>query len=385
MPPAWVNMVQDTQTSHLPDAYDPEPVEQGINVYYTDMLYGGVSFAVIEDRKWKSGPRSLLSPSELKYGHFDVNKHGYVEGAQLLGQRQLDFLEAWAADWSGDTRMKAVVSGTIFASVHTFPRTPNTVLDGVWAPQVEKGAYPPNDILAQDLDSNGWPRTPRLAALKKMRKAFAFHISGDTHVGTVVQYGIEDWGNASWVFGSPSISNVAARRWFPQQFPVDYVKGAPRNLGKFYDGLGNRITVRAVANPTKTDIEPVQINQLAPGYNILVFDTDNQTVEVQAWPRWVDPVAPGAGQFDGWPVRLKHTDNGFPEHGLKLPTLRLPIDYPTIQVIDERTNEIVYTVRLKGPILAPPVFSPGTYQVRVFDKEMNLLQEFAKLEAVPEQ
>ena len=37
MPPEWVNMVQRTQTGHLPDAYDPTPVKQGIGVYYTSL------------------------------------------------------------------------------------------------------------------------------------------------------------------------------------------------------------------------------------------------------------------------------------------------------------------------------------------------------------
>ena len=47
---------QRTQTSHLPDPYDPTPVQQGIGVYYCDLVYGRVSFAVLEDRKFKSGP-----------------------------------------------------------------------------------------------------------------------------------------------------------------------------------------------------------------------------------------------------------------------------------------------------------------------------------------
>src|SRR5699024_9120135 len=52
MPPQWVNMVMTTQTSHMPDPYDPEPIEQGIHVYYTDWKYAGVSFGIIEDRKF---------------------------------------------------------------------------------------------------------------------------------------------------------------------------------------------------------------------------------------------------------------------------------------------------------------------------------------------
>ena len=56
MPPDWVNMVQKTQTANLPDPYDSTTVEQGIEVYYTAMNYGGISFAILEDRKFKSGP-----------------------------------------------------------------------------------------------------------------------------------------------------------------------------------------------------------------------------------------------------------------------------------------------------------------------------------------
>ncbi len=55
MPADWVRMVERTQTSHLPDPYDPTPIEQGIGVYYTDMNYGRISFAILEDRKFKSG------------------------------------------------------------------------------------------------------------------------------------------------------------------------------------------------------------------------------------------------------------------------------------------------------------------------------------------
>lgn len=69
MPAEWVNMVQRTQTSHLPDPFDPTPVEQGIAVYFTGMLYGRISFAVLEDRKWKSGPDGLIPPHPGRVDH----------------------------------------------------------------------------------------------------------------------------------------------------------------------------------------------------------------------------------------------------------------------------------------------------------------------------
>jgi hypothetical protein len=115
MPPGWVNMVQETQTSHLPDPIDPATVLQGIEVYYTCFNYAGISFAIIEDRKFKSAPKPLLPEAEIWNGwpqnqDFDVEKEADVPEAILLGKSQLDFLEQWAADWSRGVWMKVLLS-----------------------------------------------------------------------------------------------------------------------------------------------------------------------------------------------------------------------------------------------------------------------------------
>jgi alkaline phosphatase D len=56
MPPEWVNVVHRTQTSHHPDPYDPAPGRRGSIQYYGPLTYGRVSFAVLADRQYKSGP-----------------------------------------------------------------------------------------------------------------------------------------------------------------------------------------------------------------------------------------------------------------------------------------------------------------------------------------
>ena len=60
-PAAMVNAVHRTQTGHHPDAFDPTPIQQGISVYYGDMLYGRVGFAIIADRMFKSGPKGKVN------------------------------------------------------------------------------------------------------------------------------------------------------------------------------------------------------------------------------------------------------------------------------------------------------------------------------------
>ena len=145
MPPEWVNMVQRTQTSHLPDPFDPTPVEQGITVYYSELILGGVGFAILEDRKFKSSP-TIVEAEKTPDMHiiepdYDTRKAD-VPGATLLGDRQLAFLDAFAKDWAGQ-EMKAALSQTIFANLQISSR-------GVTTGQL--------DI---DQDSNGWPQSGR--------------------------------------------------------------------------------------------------------------------------------------------------------------------------------------------------------------------------------
>ncbi len=92
MPARWVKMVERTQTSHLPDPADPAPVEQGIGVYFCDVRYAGLSLAVVEDRKFKSGPKALLPEAEVRNGwaknpEWKADKASDVKGAELLGAR----------------------------------------------------------------------------------------------------------------------------------------------------------------------------------------------------------------------------------------------------------------------------------------------------------
>ncbi|NIP28442.1 MAG: hypothetical protein GWN67_27585, partial [Phycisphaerae bacterium] len=86
-PVKYVKMVERAQTSHLPDPYDPTPIERGIGVYYTALTVGRVSFAIIEDRKFKSGPQGLVPQQGPRPDHI-INpdydpKSVDVPGAEL--------------------------------------------------------------------------------------------------------------------------------------------------------------------------------------------------------------------------------------------------------------------------------------------------------------
>lgn len=365
-PVAYVQEVERAQTSHLPDPFDPTPVERGIGVYYTALTWGGISFAILEDRKFKSGPVGWVPQMGPRPDHVTDPKYDPkaldVPGAELLGERQLRFLRHWAADWR-DAEMKAVLSQTIFCGAATLHGTPDY------------------RVLA-DLDCNGWPQTGRNKALAEIRKAFAIHIAGDQHLGSVIHHGIDDWDDACWSFCVPSIANLYLRWWVPLQPGKNRKPGTPEYTGQFLDGLGNKITVHAVANPS---MEPNhdKLTTRAAGFGIVRFNKKQRTITVECWPRNCNVADPAARQYPGWPLTISQLDNYGRKPAGYLPTLVVAgMEHPVVQVIDQADGQIVYTLRIRGQRFRPMVFWPGKYTVRVGEPGRRM-QEIRNLSALP--
>lgn len=370
LPPVLVNMIQRTQTSNLPDSYDPEPIEQDIGVYYCNLNYGRISFAILEDRKFKSAPGKILPEYKVING---FSRIPYISGrsldspeAVLLGDRQLKFLDEWASDWQ-KTDMKVAVSQTIFANLSTYP---DTFITDAGTPQLQPlpvGVIPKDYKKARDMDSNGWPQTGRNRALEALRKGYAFMIGGDQHLGSVVHHGINEWEDAGYSFCVPSIANLWPRRWFPPEPGQNHQEGMPLYTGRYFDGFGNRITVMAVSNPYLSGNEPALLHDRAPGYGIIRLNKKNQQITMECWPRYADPEAPDAEQYPGWPVTINMDNNYGRQARAWLPPLQASgLDYPpVVQVIEEETSEIVYMIRSKGVSFQPKVFRTGTYTVTI--------------------
>jgi len=378
----YVKMVERAQTSHLPDPYDPTPVEQNIGVYYTRWDYGGVSFAILEDRKFKSAPANVL-PDEaqvfngwIQNPEFDVRKYRNLPEAQLLGDRQMNFLEDWVEDWSGASYMKVVLSQTNFAAVHTIPESAGSGSVIPSLPMPEPGEYVHGDKMSVDMDSNGWPQERRDEVLRLLRKCSAFHIAGDQHLATVVRHGIDEFGDAGYSFTGPALNNIWPRRWWP---PADLceapLEGGPAYGGDYRDGFGNRVTVHAAASPRNTGLEPKILRDRVTGYGIVVFDPMSETIRVECWPRQTDPKAPGAEQFEGWPITIHREDgDGRTPIGF-LPTIEIVgLDDAVILVRNDR-GSLIYARRIRGRTFRPPVFEPGIYVVRVGDPDLNVWQD----------
>lgn len=387
MSPRWVDMVQRMQTSHLPDSPDPTPVEQGITVYYTELQYGGVSFAILEDRKWKSAPKQLLPEANIVNG-FPLNPEwkpavdSNALDAELLGQRQLDFLEYWAADWGNGTWMKFAVSQTLFGCLHTEPAGENTDDDNPQAAIPAVGVYIEGDHMIADHDSGGWPQHGRDAAIRKWRKAFAAHVCGDQHLATASHYGVEAFRDGVYSICTPAISNIFPRRWFPPDMAPNALPGT-RNTGDYLDAFGNRMTVLAVANPARYLGPGLDgLRYRVTGYTILKCDRSTRETTVAVWPRWVDPSEPGAKPYDGWPVRFHQLDNGLAGAEWELDRIETPgFQDAVVQVQNAATGEVVYTVRANGTSFIPLVRAAGTYSVIAYDPDGGYRKEWPRMEA----
>lgn len=357
MPSEFVRMVERTQTSHLPDPWSVSPLEQGITTYYTDMVYGRISFAVLEDRKFKSGPKGLVKHDGPRPDHItdpEVDpKSVDVEGAVLLGEEQLKFLDHWVNDWRG-ADLKAALSQTIFAAMATH----------------HGGNL---DRILMDMDANGWPQSGRNKVLEILRRGTALMVGGDQHLATVVHHGIETWDDAGFSFCVPSIANFYPRAWRPEAEPAMALEdeNAQAFTGSFRDGFGNYVTVYAHTNPDfPTERAPAALHDKMPGYGIVRFNKSKRNMTLECWPRWA---MPGEDEpYQGWPFLVEQLDNLGRQPSAWLPTLRVSgMRDPVVQVIDEFENEIVYTLRMKGQTFQPPVFEEGKYTIRVGDLETD--------------
>ena len=278
----YVKMVERAQTNHLPDPYDSTPVEQGIGVYYTNLIYGDIDFAVIEDRKFKSGPKGKIPqqgprPDHIRNAEYDPGSID-LEGLSLLGDRQLHFLKKWG-EKKGKSVMKAVLSQTGFCGgAHLHGTKENR--------------------LHADLDSNGWPQKGRNEALKLIKKANAVHIAGDQHLSTVIHHGINKYEDGPWAFIVPAIVNDYYSRWW---WPENEKPGNNSNKllpwnGRYLDGFNNKITMHAYANPDS--------DSKGSGYGIIKFNKGDSSVTFECWPRYQDVRKLNAKQFRGWPITV---------------------------------------------------------------------------------
>ena len=275
MPGEWVSAVEKTNVGHLPDPADSTVLPIGIKPYYTKMTYGGVGFAILEDRKFKTGPKSMPEDQRVD-----------GEGGDLLGAAQEAFLKSWANDWQ-DHEMKCVLSQTIFcnAATHTGYNLKRS-----------RSYY----------DSGAWPKSARNRAVRIMGDCNALAIHGDQHLGVLLRHGVDDFDDAGYAFMVPGTANGFPRAWWPGE-KTSQPEPGKNYTGKFRDDAGHPIHMLAVGNPEpgsnlipKT-ASPAEIGRKkGSGYGLVEFDTSNGMARINLYR-----YGGSNEQFDGFPHEIR--------------------------------------------------------------------------------
>ncbi len=348
-PVKYVNLVQRQQTWNLPDPVDPDPIKRDIGVYFTRITVGGVDMAVLEDRKFKTGPAGKIPQMGPRPDH--INDPSYdpktidLPGLELLGQRQEKFLEQWSEDWTG-AEMKGVLSQTAFCgAVHMHGNR--------------------NNRLLADLDCNGWPQTPSRRALALIRRAWAVHLCGDQHLAVVVKHGISEHGDGPYAFTGPALVNTIYGRWWHPEDEKPGPNPVPNSplpwTGDFKDGLGNKISMLAYANAEDISDE----RKRADGFGIVRFNKKSREVIFECWPRFCDVRDGDKAQFAGWPITVKQEANDGRKVAGYLPEYVFANGKDhVVQVINEANGEVLYTTRSHNGRIQPKVYSDGKHTVK---------------------
>lgn len=350
-----VNAVNRTQCGQLPDPYDPTPIEQGMSVWYTDLTYGRISFAIISDRIFKTGPEAV-SDWPGRHDHMKEPRKdlSFLDkpGVTMIGERQTKFLNDWLFDWKG-ADMKVLLSQTVFANVAT-----------------HHGGL--EEYLYGDLDSGGWPKSGRDTVIRLMRKVAAFHINGDQHVPSLVQYGLQNYRDAGWSFCTPAIAVMYLRWFLPDELGrpiVDRPEHNYPNTGKYEDAFGNKNYVYAIGNPGKITVDKnsryshAQIR--SSGFGMVTFDQTERTILIDAWRFKADVQNPNPirDQFPGWPFKISQFDNLGQGAENVLPRFTLNQPNQLMQIWNEKTGELEQIFRLKGNTVQPKLFEKGTFKI----------------------
>lgn len=364
-PGEFIAQVHRTQTSHLPDAAEPDCLKQNIPAYHCDWNWGGVSFAILGDRAFKSGPagHGLPKSGTNRPDHYNNPEFDTADldlpGLQLLGEPQERFLAQWAADWSHGAQLKAVLSQSPFGNFATH----------------HAGSY-----LIADLDSNGWPQSGRKRALTLLRSARAVHIAGDQHLSTMVQHGIENHGDAIFGFTAPAVANAYARAYYPALTDSNYYKATPptpdQYLGKRLDGFKNKVTFLAVANPDTRPEGPYhtkqqpQLNHQVPGFGLVDFDTRAKTITFQSLPR-SEVVASRlkGGNYPGWPVQVTAQQNDGRKPTGELAQVTVDGKEAPVVRVYGTDGTLQWAQRMTGTSFSIPAYAQGEHRVEIGDGE----------------
>ncbi len=210
-------------------------------------------------------------------------------------------------------------------------------------------------------------------------------LAGDQHLPTVTHMGIDDFDDAGWAFSVPSIVNYYSRWWSPLEKAVKRVESPLKFAGSYYDGFRNRLTMHAYANPgDNSNITSMEkYVKRSAGHGVVRFNKSKRTITMECWPRGSDVTKKDAKQYPGWPIVITQEDNYSKVPAGYLPVVRISgMTDAIIQVKNQSTKEVVYTIRANGNQFHPMVFDKDALYTLTVGNQNGKEQVFKDLKAV---
>jgi len=137
----------------------------------------------------------------------------------------------------------------------------------------------------------------------------------------------------------------------------------------------NKITMFAYANPRAFPAPLTNLAASAGGHGLVRFDKGTRKITMECWPRGVEVTQPDAKQHPGCPITINQLDNYGRNTVAWLPEVEAPpgIATPVVRVVEERSGEVIYTLRAKTPRFQPWVFAEGSSTVRIGEPPSRVL------------
>lgn len=358
MPADFISLVEKTQTSHMPPSKIP-------GAFFTSINIGGVSFAVVEDKKFKSSP-SVALPDAMYANHLVRNPWIFDPSflnsptASLLGDAQTIFLTKWASDFKASS-CKILISNSLFASL-----TPAITADSILVASGNTLSSPPIRVATPpglfDLGQNGWPQNKRNLILKTLRQAHALHLCAERNQGALIHYGTDLWNDAGYAFNIAPLTTGNQRTWKKSQDDVP-------------DMLGNKVSITHLAKNAQ--------NKVLAGFSTLVFERKSQKLRCTCLTNAGTEKLPEPAS--GWPVEILVQDNYGKQAIGFLPTISVVgLQKPPVVQLFSKSGELIYSYRATSYKLRPRVFEWGSYTIVVGEPGTGKVKTIENLQGMGE-
>ena len=118
------------------------------------------------------------------------------------------------------------------------------------------------------------------------------------------------------------------------------------------------------------------------GLGFVIFNTETRDITLESWHFISDVLNPDeTSQHPGWPLTINQMDNYGREAVAWLPVLKIKGDPdPVIQITNQSTGELEYTVRINGNEFIPKVFSKDKYKIFIGYPEIDSYKEITDIE-----